>query len=46
MFAADGSYRAPDKADDEVRLAPNLLRVLPSTCITFIVYENAKKYLR
>lgn len=26
-------------------LAPNLLRVLPSTCITFLVYENARRYL-
>jgi len=27
-------------------LAPNILRVLPSTCITFLVYENARFYLR
>jgi solute carrier family 25 folate transporter 32 len=26
-------------------LVPNLLRVLPSTCVTFLVYENAKIYL-
>jgi solute carrier family 25 (mitochondrial folate transporter), member 32 len=27
------------------RLAPNIFRVLPSTCITFLVYENTKFYL-
>ena len=27
-------------------LGPNLLRVLPSTCITFIVYENMRNRLR
>lgn len=26
-------------------LAPNLVRVLPSTCVTFLVYENVKFYL-
>lgn len=26
-------------------LAPNLIRVLPSTCVTFLVYENMKFYL-
>lgn len=26
-------------------LMPNLLRVLPSTCITFLVYENVRKLL-
>lgn len=32
---------------DEVmfRLGPNLVRVLPSTCVTFLVYENMKFYL-
>lgn len=28
------------------RLAPNLARVLPSTCITFLVYENTRYYLQ
>lgn len=27
-------------------LVPGLVRVLPSTCITFVVYENARRYLR
>jgi solute carrier family 25 folate transporter 32 len=27
------------------RLAPNIVRVLPSTCVTFLVYENTKFYL-
>ncbi|KAI5803128.1 mitochondrial carrier domain-containing protein [Geopyxis carbonaria] len=27
-------------------LAPSLARVLPSTCITFLVYENARHYLK
>lgn len=27
------------------RLVPNIIRVLPSTCVTFLVYENAKFYL-
>ncbi|PUU73654.1 mitochondrial carrier domain-containing protein [Tuber borchii] len=27
-------------------LAPNLARVLPSTCITFLVYENTRYYLQ
>ncbi|KAF1813519.1 mitochondrial carrier [Eremomyces bilateralis CBS 781.70] len=26
-------------------LAPNIIRVLPSTCVTFLVYENTKFYL-
>ena len=26
-------------------LGPNLVRVLPSTCVTFLVYENTKFYL-
>ncbi|KAF8248881.1 mitochondrial carrier [Wilcoxina mikolae CBS 423.85] len=26
-------------------LAPNIARVLPSTCITFLVYENTRAYL-
>ncbi|KAM0704952.1 hypothetical protein Q7P35_007739 [Cladosporium inversicolor] len=26
-------------------LGPNLIRVLPSTCVTFLVYENVKFYL-
>lgn len=26
-------------------LAPNIVRVLPSTCVTFLVYENTKHYL-
>lgn len=26
-------------------LAPNIVRVLPSTCVTFLVYENMKFYL-
>jgi solute carrier family 25 folate transporter 32 len=26
-------------------LAPNLVRVLPSACVTFVVYENARWYL-
>ena len=26
-------------------LGPNVLRVLPSTCVTFLVYENVKFYL-
>lgn len=26
-------------------LAPNLVRVVPSTCVTFLVYENVKFYL-
>ncbi|GAM86642.1 hypothetical protein ANO11243_046580 [Dothideomycetidae sp. 11243] len=26
-------------------IAPNLIRVLPSTCVTFLVYENTKFYL-
>ncbi|PPJ51331.1 hypothetical protein CBER1_08624 [Cercospora berteroae] len=26
-------------------LGPNLVRVLPSTCVTFLVYENVKFYL-
>lgn len=33
-------------ADDGVhRLGPNIIRVLPSTCVTFLVYENTKIYL-
>ena len=27
------------------RLVPNIVRVLPSTCVTFLVYENTKYYL-
>lgn len=27
------------------RLGPNIVRVLPSTCVTFLVYENMKHYL-
>ena len=26
-------------------LGPNLLRVVPSSCVTFLVYENTKKHL-
>jgi solute carrier family 25 (mitochondrial folate transporter), member 32 len=26
-------------------LGPNLLRVVPSSCVTFLAYENAKRYL-
>jgi solute carrier family 25 (mitochondrial folate transporter), member 32 len=26
-------------------LVPNIVRVLPSTCVTFLVYENVKWYL-
>jgi solute carrier family 25 folate transporter 32 len=26
-------------------LGPNLIRVLPSTCVTFLVYENVKFHL-
>ena len=26
-------------------LGPNLLRVVPSSCVTFLVYENTKAYL-
>jgi len=26
-------------------LGPNLVRILPSTCVTFLVYENTKYYL-
>ena len=26
-------------------LGPNLLRVVPSSCVTFLVYENTKTYL-
>lgn len=26
-------------------LVPNVLRVLPNTCITFLVYENARRFL-
>ncbi|KAF2238601.1 mitochondrial carrier [Viridothelium virens] len=26
-------------------LGPNIIRVLPSTCVTFLVYENTKHYL-
>lgn len=26
-------------------LGPNIVRVLPSTCVTFLVYENTKFYL-
>lgn len=26
-------------------LGPNLLRVVPSTCVTFLVYENTRYYL-
>ena len=26
-------------------LGPNLLRVVPSSCVTFLVYENSKKHL-
>lgn len=26
-------------------LGPNLLRVVPSSCVTFLVYENTKLYL-
>ena len=29
----------------EDRLGPNIVRVLPSTCVTFLVYENSKFYL-
>jgi solute carrier family 25 folate transporter 32 len=27
-------------------LVPNALRVLPGTCITFVVYENLSAYFR
>lgn len=27
------------------RVIPNVVRVLPSTCVTFVVYENTKFYL-
>lgn len=27
------------------RLGPNIVRVLPSTCVTFLIYENTKIYL-
>lgn len=26
-------------------LGPNVIRVLPSTCVTFLVYENMKFHL-
>ena len=26
-------------------LGPNVVRVLPSTCVTFLVYENSRRYL-
>lgn len=26
-------------------LGPNLVRVVPSTCVTFLVYENTKFYM-
>ena len=32
-------------ATDVYSLMPNLVRVLPSTCVTFLVYENTKFYL-
>lgn len=28
-----------------ISLGPNIVRVLPSTCVTFLVYENMKFYL-
>lgn len=27
-------------------LAPNIIRVLPGTCITFLVYENLTQYFK
>ncbi|KAK9465110.1 mitochondrial carrier domain-containing protein [Lipomyces arxii] len=27
-------------------LLPNLFRVVPATCVTFVVYENTRKYLK
>lgn len=27
------------------RLGPNLARIVPATCITFLIYENTKSYL-
>jgi len=27
------------------RLGPNIVRVLPATCVTFLVYENVRKHL-
>ena len=32
-------------ADTYHSLGPNIVRVLPSTCVTFLVYENTKRYL-
>jgi len=31
--------------DISCSLGPNIVRVLPSTCVTFLVYENMKFYL-
>lgn len=27
-------------------LAPNIIRVLPGTCITFLVYENLSQFFK
>ena len=42
--------RKPGRIEDfaltsKLRLGPNVVRVLPSTCVTFLVYENTKIYL-
>ncbi|SLM35754.1 mitochondrial folate carrier protein [Lasallia pustulata] len=55
-YDADKTYRSARDVVLQVRrqegwggfykgLGPNLLRVVPSTCVTFLVYENARYYL-
>ncbi|KAF2666080.1 mitochondrial folate carrier protein Flx1, partial [Microthyrium microscopicum] len=56
IYDADSAYRGTRDAvwqiwrNEGVRgfykgLGPSLVRVLPSTCVTFLVYENTKFYL-
>lgn len=39
IFALPGTWLTNDS------LGPNIIRVLPSTCVTFLVYENCRFYL-
>lgn len=39
-------YRAEGYVGFYKGLSPNIIRVLPGTCITFVVYERVSQYLR
>ena len=46
LSVLSGSYVRGLQADYvHHRLGPNIVRVLPSTCVTFLVYENMKWYV-